>query len=87
MLALAGISLLPVIISPLYLFGAQPFGTSESAFVRFLLYVATQLLWLLPLLLFFFSLDLYRRGYCRAGVLLAVFSALVVMSGGILLFI
>lgn len=85
MLALAGISLLPVLLSPFYLFGAQPFGSSDSGIVRFLLYVLTQLLWLLPLLLFFVSLDLYRRGFCRAGILLAVFSALVSVGGSLLL--
>ena len=75
MLALAGISLLPVLLSPFYLFGLQPFGTSPSALVRFLLYVATQLLWLLPLILFFISLDLYRRGYERLGIAAALLGA------------
>lgn len=87
LLALAGISLLPVLLSPFYLFGASPFGTSDSSFVRFLLYVCTQLLWLLPLLLFFFSLDLYRRGYERAGIVITVLSAVIAISGGILLFV
>ena len=58
MLALAGISLLPVLLSPFYLFD-----------------VATQLLWLLPLILFFVSLDLYRRGYERLGIAAALLGA------------
>lgn len=87
LLALAGISLLPVLLSPFYLFGASPFGTSDSSFVRFLLYVITRLLWLLPLLLFFFSLDLYRRGYERAGIFFTSFSALIAIGGGVLLFL
>jgi hypothetical protein len=86
LLALAGISLLPVLLSPFYLFGASPFGTSDSTFLRFLLYICTQLLWLLPLLLFFFSLDLYRRGFERAGISLAVCSALIAVGGGVCLF-
>ena len=75
MLALAGISLLPVLLSLFYLFGLQPFGTSPNALVRFLFYVATQLLWLLPLILFFVSLDLYRRGYERLGIAAALLGA------------
>ena len=43
--------------------------------MRFLFYVATQLLWLLPLILFFVSLDLYRRGYERLGIAAALLGA------------
>lgn len=81
MLALAGVSLLPVLLSPLYLFGATPFGTSAHTFVQFLLYCATQLLWLLPLVLFFVSLDRYRRGFERSAVVVAAVSALVACAG------
>lgn len=38
------------------------------------------------LLLFFFSLDLYRRGFERAGISLAVCSALIAVGGGVCLF-
>lgn len=86
LLALAGISLLPVLLSPFYLFGAAPFGSSDNGFVRFLLYMATQLLWLLPLVLFFFSLDYYRRGFERFGIGLCCFSALLALTGGYLVF-
>lgn len=81
LLALAGISLLPVLGSPFYLFGVEPFGTSENGFVRFLLYLATQLLWVIPLALFFVSLDRYRRGYERAAVVIASLSALLALGG------
>lgn len=81
LLALAGISLLPVLCSPFYLFAAQPFGTSESSFVRFLLYLATQLLWVIPLALFFVSLDRYRRGHERSAVVIASLSALLTLGG------
>ncbi len=81
LLALAGVSLLPVLLSPLYLFGATPFGTSDYRLVQFLLYCATQLLWLLPLVLFFVSLDYYRRGFERAAVAVAAVSALVACAG------
>ena len=47
LLALAGLSLIPLLACPLFLFGAQPFGTSQYGIVRFLLYLLTQLLWLL----------------------------------------
>lgn len=87
MLALAGISLLPVLASPFYLFGLQPFGTSDSAFIRFALYLLTQLLWLVPLCLFFVCLDLYRRGYERMGVILTALSALIAVGGGFLAFL
>ena len=86
LLVLAGISLLPVLFSPFYLFGASPFGTSDNGFVRFLLYLATQLLWLFPLLLFFYSLDVYRRGWERFGIGVAVFSAIISIAGGISIF-
>ena len=87
MLALAGVNLLPVVLSMFYLFGATPFGTSESSFIRFRLYVLTQMLWLVPLLLFFFSLDLYRRGYERIGITLASIGCLITITGTILLFL
>lgn len=87
MLALAGVNLLPVVLSMFYLFGATPFGTSESSFIRFLLYVLTQMLWLVPLLLFFFSLDLYRRGYERIGITLASIGCLITITGTIFLFL
>lgn len=81
LLALAGVSLVPVLLSPLYLFGATPFGTSDSSLVQFLLYCATQLLWLLPLVLFFVSLDRYRRGFEYSAVAVAATSALVACAG------
>lgn len=87
MLALAGVNLLPVVLSMFYLFGATPFGTSESSFIRFLFYVLTQMLWLVPLLLFFSSLDLYRRGYERIGITLASIGCLITITGTILLFL
>lgn len=86
LLALAGISLLPVLLSPFYLFGASPFGTSDSDMVRFLLYLATQVLWLLPLLLFFYSLDLYRRGQELFGIGIAFASAVISVAGAVAVF-
>lgn len=86
MLALAGFSLLPVLLSPFYLFGAHPLGTSENGFVRFLLYLATQGFWFVPLLLFFSSLDQYRRGFEKTGIAIALISAAIALTGGILVF-
>ena len=56
-LALAALSLIPLLLAPLFLFGAQPFGTAESKFGAFLLYLATHLLWVLPIASFFVGLD------------------------------
>ncbi len=85
LLALAGVSLLPTLLSPFFLFGAMPFGTGSSRFTQFLLYLATQLLWLLPLLLFFCSLDRYRRGYERIGIGLAIAGACISLLGLLLI--
>lgn len=73
LLALAGTGLLPLLTAPFYLLGAaRPFGTSDSVLLRFLLFVAANLTWLLPVAAFFVSLDRYRRGYRRSGVAVAV---------------
>ena len=84
-LVIAGINLVPVLLSPLFLFGAQPFGNVKSAFGNFALYVCTQLLWVVPLLIFFISLDFYRRGYERLGVFIAFLGAVCSITGIILL--
>ncbi len=81
LLALAGLSLIPLLLCPLYLFGGQhPFGTGGNALTSFLLYLLTQLLWLVPVAMFFVSLDVWRRGFERIGVALAVVG--VAMSAG-----
>lgn len=78
MLALAGVNLVPVLLAPFYMFGGlTPFGTSEVGFVRFLLYLLTNAVWLIPALLFFVSLDYYRRGYERVGIAVAVAGVLL----------
>lgn len=72
MLVLAGVNLLPLFFAPIYLFGGlRPFGTTTYGVVNFLLYLLANLLWVLPVLLFFVSLDYYRRGYERVGVCVA----------------
>lgn len=81
LLALAGVSLLPLLACPLYIWGAQPFGTSDSHFIRFLLSLLTQLLWIVPLTLFFVCLELYRRGWERAGIAVAAVSAAIAAGG------
>lgn len=85
-LALSSINLIPVLLSPFFLFGAQPLGTSDSGALRFLLYVLTQLFWLLPLILFFVSLDAYRRGYTKRAILFDVIGLAATVSGICLLF-
>lgn len=86
LLALAGVSLLPLLACPLYIWGAQPFGTSDSHFIRFLLSILTQLLWVVPLALFFVSLELYRRGWEYAGIGVAAVSAVIAVGGAWLAF-
>lgn len=86
MLALAGFNLISALLSIFFLFGAEPFGTSDSSIVRFLLYIAAQLFWLLPIVLFFISLDTYRRGYERiAATLAATGDAITVIAAALLL--
>lgn len=86
MLALTGINLLPALLCVFYLFGVSTAGVSDSAFLRFLAYVGIQLLWLVPLLLFFFSLDFYRRGFERIGISLAVLGIIVGGAGFVAVF-
>ncbi len=86
LLALAGLSLIPVLLCPLFLFGGQhPFGQGGNALTSFLLYLLTQLLWLIPAVFFFVSLDVWRRGFGRAGVALAVLGAALSAGGFFLL--
>lgn len=76
-LLMAFLCLVPALLSVFFLFALQPFGTSANAFVRFLLYVLTQLLWLLPTAAFFAGLDRFRRGFRR--------SAYAILGAGLLL--
>ena len=84
-LALAALSLIPLLLAPLFLFGAQPFGTAESKIGASLLYLATQLLWVLPIALFFVGLDFYRRGFERIGVAVLLCGAAITAAGCVLL--
>lgn len=85
LLALAGANLLPLLCAPLYLFTSNLLGESSQAFVRFLLYTATQLLWALPLAGFFLALDSWRRGYEKRAVILAVGGLIITVAGFCLL--
>lgn len=87
MLALAGTNLIPILLCPFYLFGLQPFGTSESGTLRFLLYLLTNLLWIVPIALFFVSLTLYRRCYVLPAVTVAVIGLLFTVADIWLLFV
>lgn len=86
LLALAALCALPVLLCPLYLFGgAAPFGTSGHAFVRFLLYLLTQLLWLVPAVCIFCGLDYWRRGYERVGTAIVAVGDVLTVVGFCLL--
>ena len=85
-LLLSALNLIPVLLSPFYLFGAHPLGTASSSLLRFLLYVLTQCFWLLPLVLFFVSLDAYRRGYSLRAFVFDAIGLAIMVSGTCLLF-
>lgn len=80
---LAGLCLAPALWGILfYSIGmVRPFGSSSNIVLALLLYLLNQLVWLVPVAMFFVSLNEYRRGYntraycCAvAGVALAVIS-------------
>lgn len=78
LLALAGTNLIPVLLSPFFLFGGlAPFGESDNGVIAFLLYVLSNLLWIVPLILFFVGLDLYRRLFEWLGIAVNVVGALL----------
>lgn len=82
MLALAGSNLVGILLAPLYLFGGlQPFGPSGSLVLRFLQYLLVQSFWIVPLLLFFVSLDRYRRGWPARGIAFALIGAAIEICG------
>ena len=86
MLALAGTNLIPLLICPLFMFGGlHPFGVSEYGVINFLFYLLTNLLWVVPFLLFFVSLHLYRRCFETPGVIVAVVGLLITIGDILLL--
>ena len=87
LLALAFVSMIPLLLSPLYLFGGMPFGTSESAVARFFIYLAMQLLWFVPVVLFFVGLDAWRRGFYKAGVSVLIVSDVIGIGGLVAFFV
>lgn len=78
LLAMTFAGLSSVLTSPFYMFGGlHIFGESETGFVNFLLYVFQNLLWVLPVLLFFATLEFYRIGMKRTGVVIASISLII----------
>ncbi len=87
LLALAGLNLLSLLLSVFFLFGGlQPFGTSDNGVVRFLYYVATQLLWLFPIGCFFGTLRAYDRINPFVATLIAL-SGLAVLAVSVFLLV
>jgi hypothetical protein len=69
LLALAFVCIVPLFVSPFYLFGAITLvATPDNGVLRFGAYVLQNLLWLAPILCFFVGLDRYRRGFHKSGV-------------------
>ena len=88
LLLLAGSNLACLLLIPLFAFGSfAPFGTSSSSFVGFLLYVLTNLLWLLPVGCFFGSLSLYANYHERIAVAVAAAGLLLTLTDFYLLYI
>lgn len=86
LIALAGTGLLPLLAAPFYLLGiVKPFGTSDYAVLRFLLFVLSNLIWLSPVILFFVALDYYRRGFHRTGIVAAIAGLLLTVTAFALL--
>lgn len=71
-LLLNGILLIPVLLCPLFLFGGLYVFRSENQVLQAVNYVLVQLVWMLPVILGFKSLDLYRRGWTVKSVSLSV---------------
>lgn len=86
LLVLAFLSLIPLLICPVFLFGGHPFGTSSNTLISLLLYIATQLLWLLPIAGFFTCLDSWRRGFYKRSIALGFVSLIISITGIALVF-
>lgn len=77
--------IIPAVLSVFFLFAVHPFGTPEYAFLRFLLYITTQLLWIFPIACFFAGLDRYRRGFRRTAYAILTLGLLFTISDILLL--
>ena len=87
LLALAFTSVAAVIWCIFYMFGFMPFGSSANGMLNFLLYIAGNLLWVIPVLLFFVGLNEYRRGYETRAYIVCAIGALLSLTSLLLLFL
>ena len=88
LLVLAFLSVAPVFVSPLYLFGGMHlFGYTDWTAVNFLLYLAQNLLWALPVFLFFPGLDRYRRGCYKSGTAIILLGDVLAVLSAVLPFV
>lgn len=72
LLFVAFFNLVSLLLSVFFLFGGlHVFGTSGNSFLKLLLYIAEQLLWLLPVASFFASLKLHDYDKKAASYLVA----------------
>ncbi|MBR1838499.1 MAG: hypothetical protein IJ786_02980 [Bacteroidaceae bacterium] len=87
LLGLAGINLLSILLSVFFLFGGvHPFGSSSDTAVNFLYYVATQLIWLLPIGAFFGALHAHDHERPVVAAFIAI-AGIATMIGGLYLLI
>lgn len=70
-LLLNGLLLIPILLCPLFLFGGLYVFRSENVVWQAVNYVLVQLVWMLPVILGFKSMDLYRRGWTAKSVVLS----------------
>lgn len=86
LLAMTFTSLASVLTSPFYMFGGlHVFGESHYGVINFLYYILQNLLWVLPVLLFFATLEFYRIGMKRTGISIACISLVVAALSFVLL--
>lgn len=86
-LALAFFNLIALFLSIFFLFGGVLSPKNEVGdFVRLLIYIGVQLLWILPVASTFIGLNQYRLGFSKRSMLILVFGSLMTLACFALLF-
>lgn len=75
-----GLNFLSLLLSPFYLFGGiNP--VEGGGILRFLGFVGVNLLWVVPCLCFFFSLDIWGKGRRTLGIAIGVVGLVTTFAG------